>query len=202
MYILVWMDVAGLIRDARLAEGLTQLDLARRALTTQPAVAAYESGAKTPTLPTLERLLHACEHEVQLSAHPRLRRGATSIAGLVPTITADLQAGRERDAVRLLFGFAHDFRGSSRAGKIALVRDEPPGTGDARFDAALAGVAELFASESEIPAPLWVEGPERFVEPWWFLASRPAFHAYTLAHTPAVLARHGVFMAREVFERV
>jgi hypothetical protein len=40
------------------------------------------------------------------------------------------------------------------------------------------------------------------VEPWWFVASRPAFHAYTLAHTPAVFARHGVFIAREVFSRV
>ena len=104
--------------------------------------------------------------------------------------------------MRLLFGFADDFRGSSRAGRIALVREEPPGTGDARFDAALAGVAELFAGESAIAAPPWVEGPGRFVEPWWFLASRPAFHAYTLAHTPAALARHGVFMAREVFDRV
>ena len=67
--------------------------------------------------------------------------------------------------------------------------------------AALAGVAELFAGEGAIAAPHWVERPERFVEPWWFLASRPAFHAYTLAHTPAALARHGVFMAREVFNR-
>lgn len=82
------------------------------------------------------------------------------------------------------------------------LRDEPSGTGDARFDAALAGVAELFAAEGVIPAPAWVNGAERFVEPWWFVASRPAFNAYTLAHTPAVLARHGVFMAREVFDRV
>ena len=104
--------------------------------------------------------------------------------------------------MRLLFGFADDFRGSSRPGRIALLADEPHLTGDARFDAALAGVAELFASEAAIPAPAWVDGPDRFVEPWWFVASRPALHAYTLANTPAVIARHGVFMAREVFDRV
>lgn len=74
--------------------------------------------------------------------------------------------------------------------------------GDARFDATLAGVAELFAAEAGLLAPAWVNGPDGFVEPWWFVSSRPAFHAYTLAHTPAVLARHGVFMAREVFARV
>lgn len=99
-------------------------------------------------------------------------------------------------------GFApSDFRGSSRPGRIALIREEPQPTGDARFDAALAGLAELFAAEGAIVAPTWVNGTGRFVEPWWLLASRPAFHAYVLAHTPALLARHGVFMAREVFDR-
>jgi transcriptional regulator with XRE-family HTH domain len=191
-----------LIRDARHAAGITQLELARRAGTAQPAVAVYESGARTPGIATLERLLGACEHDVELLARPRVRRGAASLAELAQTIREDLRADREPDALRLLFGFADDFRGSSRPGRISLLRDEPPPTGDARFDAALAGVAELFATEGAIPAPAWVNGPDRFVEPWWFVASRPAFHAYTLANTPAVFARHGVFIAREVFDRV
>lgn len=190
-----------MLRDARRAAGVTQVELADRAGTAQPAVAAYESGGRTPNLATLRRLLDACEHDVELRAHPRVRRGAASLAELAQTIAVDLKQDRERDALRLLFGFADDFRGSSRPGRIALLHDEPPPTGDARFDAALAGVAELFADESAIPAPRWVDGPARFVEPWWFVASRPAFHAYTLANTPAVFARHGVFMAREVFDR-
>jgi transcriptional regulator with XRE-family HTH domain len=196
------MGVATLIRDARHAAGITQVELAARAGTAQPAVAAYESGGKTPNLATLERLLGACEHDVEVFARPRMRRGASSLAELAQTIEEDLGRGHEQDALRLLFGFADDFRGSSRPGRIALLRDAPPGTGDARFDAALAGVAELFASEGGISAPAWVDEPDRFVEPWWFVASLPAFHAYTLAHTLAVFARHGVFIAREVFDRV
>ena len=195
------MELSAVIRDARKAAGITQLELANRAGTAQPAVAAYESGGRTPSLATLERLLDACEYDIEVIARPRVRRGATSLAELAQTIKEDLEDGQERDAVRLLFGFADDFRGSSRPGKIALFADEPPGTGDARFDAALAGLAELFAAEAAIAPPAWVNGPERFVEPWWFVASRPAFHAYTLAHTPAVFARHGVFIAREVFDR-
>ena len=181
---------------------MTQLELASRAGTAQPAVAAYESGARAPSLVTLERLLDACEYDVEVRAHPRVRRGASSLAELAQTIAGDLEQDQERDALRLLFGFADDFRGSSRAGQVALLRGEPPPTGDARFDAALAGVAELFAIEGALVAPAWANDPERFVEPWWFVASRPEFHAYTLANTPAVLARHGVFMAREVFDRV
>jgi len=196
------MEIVTLVRDARHAAGITQLELASRAGTAQSAVAAYESGSRTPSLATLERLLGACEYDIELHARPRVRRGAASLAELAQTIAVDLEQGRESDALRLLFGFADDFRGSSRPGRIALLCDEPPPTGDARFDAALAGVAELFAAEGGISAPVWVNGRERFVEPWWFVASRPEFHAYTLANTPAVLARHGVFMAREVFDRV
>ncbi len=195
------MEVADLIKQARHDAGVTQLELAHRAGTAQPAVAAYESGVRTPTLATLERLLDACEHDLQLAAAPRTRRGAASLDQLAPEIAEDLARAREHDALRLLFGFADDFRGSSRPGKISLIREEPPGTGDPRFDAALAGTAEFFAREGDIAAPSWVEGPGRFVEPWWFATDQPAFEAYTFAHTPAVFARHGVFIAREVFDR-
>jgi transcriptional regulator with XRE-family HTH domain len=195
------MEIAGLIKNARRDAGITQLQMARRAGTAQPAVAAYESAARTPTVATLERLLDACEHDLEMQALPRVRRGAASLEQLAQTIAEDLGRDRERDALRLLFGFADDFRGSSRPGRIALLREEPPPTGDARFDAALAGTAEFFAREGAIAAPSWVDEPNRFVEPWWFAASRRAFEAYTLAHTPAVFARHGVFIAREVFDR-
>jgi transcriptional regulator with XRE-family HTH domain len=196
------MEISMLVRSTREAAGITQVELAGRAGTAQPAVAAYESGARTPNLATLKRLLGACEYDIELLAHPRVRRGAASLAELGQTIAEDLEQGREDDALRLLYGFADDFRGSSRPGQISLLRDEPSSTGDTRFDAALAGVAELFAAEGALSAPAWVNGADRFVEPWWFAASRPAFHAYTLANTPAVLARHGVFIAREVFDRV
>jgi transcriptional regulator with XRE-family HTH domain len=190
-----------LIRTARHAAGITQVELAARAGTTQPAVASYESGAKKPNLSTLSRMLDSCEHDMELLARPRMRRGAASLAALSATISEDLSETRESDALRLLFGFADDFRGSSRPGRIALIAEEPPPTGDVRFDAALAGTAEFFAAAAGIAAPAWVNGPGRFLEPWWFVASRPAFDAYTLANTPALFARHGVFMAREVFDR-
>jgi transcriptional regulator with XRE-family HTH domain len=195
------MDPMTLLRAARRDAGITQVELATRAGTTQSAVASYESGAKRPNLATLSRLLDGCEHDVEVLTRPRVRRGAASLAELSPTISEDLLDDRETDALRLLFGFADDFRGSPRPGRIALIADEPPPTGDARFDAALAGVAEFFAAEAGIAAPVWVNGPGRFLEPWWFVASRPAFDAYTLANTPALFARHGVFMAREVFDR-
>jgi transcriptional regulator with XRE-family HTH domain len=195
------IDVARLLRDARRAADITQTELGERAGTTQPAVAAYESAKRTPSIATLARLLDACEQDLEIAARPRLRRGAASLRVLAEQIREDIGQGRDRDALRLMFGFADDFRASSRAGKLALIEQEPPPTGDARFDAALAGVAEHFAREAGIAAPTWTQKPYRCVEPWWFVSSRPELDAYTLAHTPAVFARHGVFIAREVFDR-
>ncbi len=53
------MNVTDELREARTEAGLTQADLASRADTSQAAVSAYESGAKRPSLDTLERLLSA-----------------------------------------------------------------------------------------------------------------------------------------------
>ena len=47
--------------------GLTQAELARRAGTSQPAIARYESGLATPSLPTLDRLLRACNRRLVLA---------------------------------------------------------------------------------------------------------------------------------------
>lgn len=195
------MNIASCITDARRAAGLTQTELARRAGTAQSAVAAYESGRRVPSVATLQRLLASCDHDLELVARPRVRRGALPLTEIASLIADDLHQGRDRDAIRLLFGFADDFRGSSRPGKIDLLRAEPAPTGDGRFDAALAGTAEFFSREAEIVAPSWVDASERFVEPWWFVTTKPSLDAYAFAHTPAVFARHGVFIAREVFDR-
>lgn len=53
------MDAARALRDARRRAGLTQAGLAERAATSQAAVSAYESAAKTPSVATLSRLLAA-----------------------------------------------------------------------------------------------------------------------------------------------
>lgn len=53
------MNASALLRDARRSRGLTQAQLARRSATTQNYVSRIERGAVEPTLPTVERLLHA-----------------------------------------------------------------------------------------------------------------------------------------------
>ncbi len=56
-----------LVREARLAAGLSQRALAKRAATSQPAVARYERGVATPSWETLQRLMAACGKRLRLS---------------------------------------------------------------------------------------------------------------------------------------
>ncbi len=57
-----------LVRGARLSAGLSQRALAKRAGTSQPAVARYERGVATPSWETLQRLMAACGQRLRLSA--------------------------------------------------------------------------------------------------------------------------------------
>jgi transcriptional regulator with XRE-family HTH domain len=56
---------------ARIASGLSQAEVARRAGTSRPTLSAYEHGQRNPTLETLERVLEA--NGQQLEAVPRVK---------------------------------------------------------------------------------------------------------------------------------
>ena len=58
---------ADLIRQARLAAGLTQADLAGRIRTTQSVVSRWERGGDEPRLSTLDRILRACGRRLAIT---------------------------------------------------------------------------------------------------------------------------------------
>jgi len=62
------------IRTLRERAGLTQAELAERAGTSQPTVAAYESGRKSPSLQTLRRLAESADLDLDVRFHPPLTR--------------------------------------------------------------------------------------------------------------------------------
>jgi transcriptional regulator with XRE-family HTH domain len=63
-----------LIRKLRSHAGLTQQELASTAGTSQSAIAAYESGAKSPTLRTVESLAASLDLEMVAEFAPRMTR--------------------------------------------------------------------------------------------------------------------------------
>lgn len=59
------MDTARLIRISRERAGLSKRELARRAGTSPAAIVKYESGATSPTVETLDRILRAAGWEIE-----------------------------------------------------------------------------------------------------------------------------------------
>jgi predicted nucleotidyltransferase/DNA-binding XRE family transcriptional regulator len=55
-----------LLREARIRSNLSQSDVARRAQVAQSVVSAYESGRREPALSTLERLIAATGHRLDI----------------------------------------------------------------------------------------------------------------------------------------
>ena len=69
------------VRDLRSLTDVTQTELARAAGTSQPTVAAYESGSKSPTLTTVDRLATSVGKEaVVVFVAPLTREDRRSLA--------------------------------------------------------------------------------------------------------------------------
>ena len=69
-------DAATLLREARYAAGLTQAALAERLDVSQAAIAKLERQGANPTVDTLDNVLWATGHRLELSATPARRPDA------------------------------------------------------------------------------------------------------------------------------
>lgn len=59
-------DLIRAVLDARLKRGVTQAEIARRAGTTQSAIARFESGASNPTLSFLTKVAAAVGAKIEV----------------------------------------------------------------------------------------------------------------------------------------
>lgn len=67
----VAMRIAEMFYDARAACGLTQTELAKRMLTTQPTIADIEGGGRIASIDMLERLAEATGQELTIALTAR-----------------------------------------------------------------------------------------------------------------------------------
>ena len=96
---------------------------------------------------------------------------------------------------RLLLGFLDEFRYAEPAGRCERFIDEPPSTGDARWDVMLAAVAEHLAYDEGVAAPDWVRGEGReWLGSIWWVVPLPSARPWALAHSPAPFRRRGIFL--------
>jgi len=102
------------IRDLRSLAGLTQAELARAGGTSQPAIAAYEAGRKSPTLATVRRLARSVGLETTVRFAPPMTREERRSLHLHRAIAERLKSDPEhivcwarRNLERMRFGVSH-----------------------------------------------------------------------------------------------
>lgn len=120
---------AEFIKHARREAGLTQAELAERASTSQSAVAAYESGSKTPNVETLERLLRAAGYRLESTPGRGRSRPSTRLGRILhQRRSAIIATAREHHAsnVRVFGSVARQQENSGS--DIDLLVDMDPGT--------------------------------------------------------------------------
>ena len=117
-----------------------------------------------------------------------------SIAEVGFEIGECLSGRDEAAALRLAFRCVEHFDRAPVDVRQDIVEPEPTSTGDARFDALLAAMAEYLCAPEGRPAPRWVEGASRFLDQWWFVSGMQSLHADAIAHSPISFARRGVFI--------
>lgn len=110
------------------------------------------------------------------------------------------EAGSE-DAWICVRDFLDDFYAADYPTREAMIRDEPTPTGDTRFDAYLAALAEHFAYHYGLTTPAWAHQPGRFLDQFWFPTTCKSLHAMALVQSPAAFRRRGIFVDETEFVR-
>lgn len=192
-------------RAARIDLRLSQIDIASRSRTTQSAIVCLESGHSDPRRSMLGRYARAVD------AKPVFEAGRMAVPALDRTadeVRASLKAGESGEALRHVIQFLDDIGGADRAAVRQAVCVEPDDTGDERWDALLAGMAEYVGNRVGLPAPGWANVPERLLRKPWSVVEdiigrpSPGLAMLSFASSPRELANRGVFIDRTSLESV
>jgi hypothetical protein len=114
------------------------------------------------------------------------------LAGFMTAVDAD------SDRWRLIAEFLEEYRHETSPDRRSLLVLEPDGTGDERWDAFLAALAEHLDARDGKSAPAWADS--RRLRCFWFPFDTPAARADALVHSPVSFRSRGIFISPRELE--
>ncbi|WP_083934081.1 helix-turn-helix domain-containing protein [Kribbella catacumbae] len=184
------MSAAVLVREAREHAGLSRSALAAKAGVPTSTVSRIEDGSSDPTLTMLARLIAAAGKHLSVSVTAR-QPTSPAIELLAGAYRPDAR-DRPVDWTRLR-GFLDQLTAHPELSADAI--EAPPSrTGDAAFDALLAGIAEKVADDAGIPRPRWTKSVPPSPTPWT-APGTPARTKRARAAAPPQLAARNIWLA-------
>ena len=101
-------------------------------------------------------------------------------------------AADEMHRWKLIAEFLEEHRHESAAVRASLLVDEPPTTGDERWDVFLAALAEHLAGRDDRGAAAWADA--RRLDVFWFPFNTAAARVDAFVHSPASFRSRGIFI--------
>ena len=181
-----------LVRAARANLGLTQRELAVRAGVAQPSIAAFETERRDVTTSNLSRIAQGLGCQVAL-----LPAGYLTAIEAAERVRETIETQGAPKAEIHLLQLADDLADAEPALRCALVSAAPPLIRDPRFDAWLAGLVEYRLGQIGVPAPDWVNAPERHNPVEWLVGGLSGLAEVIRDRTPEPLRRRGVLISEE-----
>lgn len=178
-------DVATLVRESRERAGLSVRALAQHAEVAASTVSRIEAGKVSPTVETLQSLMHACGRELEL----KTASAGPSLATLRDAWTST-KTGETRPDFTRLRSFL-DSLAADPDKRWPSVVEAPEPSGSEVMDNLLAGIAETVAETAGHRPPAWTKEIEPLSSPW-FMRSTPRKMAARQAQTPRCLAERGL----------
>lgn len=190
------MTVCGsaLLREARVAAGLSRRALAAKAGVPTSTVSRIEAEQSDPTLGMLERLIEAAGRHLVMGAQPR--DDPPTLAELATAV--DRNRGRLKIDWTRLRGFA-DWA-AQHPDELAVAVADPPARTGTPLDAILAAFADELADQHGIDRPRWTRTVGALREPW-AAPGTPRMRAADEASTPEPFRRRNIVLARSALFR-
>ncbi len=188
------MVVADLVRGVRADSGLSVRALADAAGVAASTVHRIEQGELQPTVDMLRRIVEAAGMRLRIDVRPDY---SASVVGLARSIVSDNAAEDRTGPVRKAAELAHRFRVTDPETRRRMITAAPPATGDPRWDAFLAGLAEWLAVQTDMPVPGWTRHDSRYLRRGWWVTRMPSMRAWEYAGSPVSFQSRGVYLHRD-----
>lgn len=121
---------------------------------------------------------------------------APNIQNVSVEVRQCLTDGDTSSAFRVIARFLEFYDKADWPTRERMVSPRPNSTGDARYDAMLAGAVEYACATHRVLAPTWVDEPEYFLDEFWFVSGVKSLHADAVVHSPISFKRRGVFLTQ------
>lgn len=118
-----------------------------------------------------------------------------TMAGLASHLSAQADV---RVRWKYVWEYLEEYRWEPVERQPPLFQDEPAPTGDTRWDALLAAIAEHLAARLDLAPPEWTRA--RVLATPWFPSSLPSKRMEALAWAPAAFRKHGVYLSARDLE--